>query len=155
MIWDISVCDAAPDEGARVSASFTVRAQPVWWEMEEKWERVCRKEFQSAGRSGGAAAAGAMPASLTITCYWIPSSSPPPQIAAGERASGRRSGHQKASGRLMLQENDIKLWIWSHLLRRSTGGYVWAQRYVGKEWGVSRSMRRWGLQTRWDTPRNP
>lgn len=55
--------------------------------------------------------------SLAATCYWIPSSSPLPQVAVGVHAGGRRSGHPQASGRLRLQESGIKLGIWRRLLR--------------------------------------
>lgn len=89
---------------------------------------------------------------LTITCYWIPSSSPPPQIAAGERASGRRSGHQKASGRLMLQENDIKLWIWSHLLGRSAGGLRVSPEIRGERVGCQQEHAALGFANRMRYP---
>ena len=92
--------------------------------------------------------------SLTVTHYWIPSSSSAPQTAAGERTSSRRSGHWKVSGRLRLQENDIKLWIWRHLLRKVPEATC-EPRAMWEEWRVNRSMQHWALQTRWSTLCNP
>lgn len=74
---------------------------------EGRWEKVCPKEFESAAESRGCCGR-CYTCRLTIT-HWIPSSSPPLQMATAEHAGSGSSAHQKASGRLRLQENDIRL----------------------------------------------
>lgn len=91
--WDISECNVASNEGEGVSASVTIWVQPVWWELEERWEGICHKELESAA----SVMAGATPAVSMLPVIGFPP--PHPLCKLLQETMWVVSGHLKISGR--------------------------------------------------------
>lgn len=143
--WDISERNVAPDEGAGVSASVTVWVQPVWWELEERWEGVCHKELESAA----SVIAGATPAVSMLPVIGFPP--PHPLHRLLQETCGWYLATQRHLGGLRIQENCIKLWIWRHLLRKVPEAMCEPE-LRGERVGCQQP---WSLQTEWSTTHNP